>query len=129
MNKSQLIELRMPRNWPFFLIFFCYPVFFCHGSSATTFLVAKAGSTIVVGADCRSTLTIDYTKHVPGPDVCKIRKCASDMYFVISAQPFIDIKTGIDFSRLAENACSSSRSPLERADIFERHALSRRYHL
>ena len=51
-------------------------------ATATTYVAVKSGDTIVVGADSCSTLTVDYTRHVPGPNVCKIHKCAAHTYFV-----------------------------------------------
>lgn len=120
----------MPRTgggvlkWPIALItvLSCWSIF-CPCGSATTFVIVKAGNAIVVGADCRSTVVRDYTKRAPGPDVCKIVKCAPDMYFVMAAQPLIDVKTGVDFGRIARATCSSGGSPIERANKFERRAV------
>jgi hypothetical protein len=84
-------------------------------ASATTYLAVKFGDTIVVGADSCSTLTIDYTRHVPGPDVCKIHKCAPHTYFVY-AGTLIDIATGIKFDQIATRACNQGGTPSQVMD-------------
>lgn len=79
-------------------------------AAATTYLAVKSGDTIVVGADSCSTLTVDYTRHVPGPNVCKIRKCAPHTYFVY-AGTLINIATGIRFDRIVDAACGQGGTP------------------
>jgi hypothetical protein len=111
-------------KWICIIVLLCLRLAYeCPVVHATTYVVAKVGGSIVVGADCRSTLTIDYVKHRPGPDVCKIHMCAPDMYFVVAANPLIDIRTGTNFSQIAEESCSAIGSPIERADRFETRAM------
>jgi hypothetical protein len=93
-----------------------------HGS---TFVVAKQGDAIIVGADSRVTLTIDYNRTQQGPDICKIHKSAEGRYFVIASNQFINTKTGINFSDLATQAFGSGGDPKILADDFETKALPR----
>ena len=44
------------------------------------------------------------------------------MYFVMAAQPYIDVSTGLDFGRIAEESCAVKDTPKGRADIFEHRA-------
>jgi hypothetical protein len=81
-------------------------------ATATTYLAVKFGDTIVVGADSCSTLTIDKTRHVPGPSVCKIHECAPNTYFVY-AGTLINISTGIRFDQIVRRACSQGGAPLQ----------------
>src|SRR5206468_1262149 len=60
-----------------FLIILCSP-----SALPTTYVVVKFHGTIVAGADSCSTLTIDHVRHVRGPDVCTIHKCADHTYFL-----------------------------------------------
>ncbi|MBI5083313.1 MAG: hypothetical protein HZB13_01790 [Acidobacteria bacterium] len=90
----------------------------------TTFLIAQRGDVIVVGADSRSTITIDYASKKAGPNTCKIRKCSSGIYFVISSNQVINLKTGIDFFQLAVHACNMPGDPRSKADFFEKQALA-----
>jgi hypothetical protein len=92
-----------------------------HGS---TFVVAKQGDAIIVGADSRVTLTIDYNRTQPGPDTCKIFKSAKGRYFVIASNQFINVKTGIDFSALATKTFEGGGDPKALADEFETKAMA-----
>ena len=96
----------------------------CSALLGSTFIVAKNGDEIVVGADSRVTLTIDYTKTRQGPDTCKIHKCATRRYFVVASNQFINIKTGVDFSELANQSCKASGDPKANADSFETKAVA-----
>ena len=96
----------------------------CFGSLyGSTFLIAKAGRKIVVGADSRSTLTINYTQKRPGPNFCKIRRCSDGLYFVIASTGVINTKTGIDFREIAGRACNASGSGKDKADWFLNEAV------
>src|SRR5215472_16446814 len=88
-------------------------------ANGSTFVVAKQGDAIIVGADSRVTLTIDYNRTQPGPDTCKIHKSAKDRYFVIASNQFINVRTGIDFSALAKQVFEARGNPKTLADEFE----------
>jgi hypothetical protein len=91
--------------------------------SASVYVVVKNGRVIVVGADSRTTKVIDQSKRVRGEDRCKITKCSPGSYFVISANPLINIKMGIDFSKLAATVCSGSGDTRAVATRFETEAI------
>ena len=99
-------------------------LFVCNTLYGSTFIVAKQGDAIIVGADSRVTLVIDYNKTQPGPDTCKIHKSGNGRYFVIASNQFINIKTGIDFSELATHAFAGGGDPKAAADAFETEALA-----
>ena len=99
-------------------------IFASTGLYASTFIVAKQGDAIIVGADSRVTLTIDHNRTRPGPDTCKIHKAAKGRYFVIASNPFINIKTGIDFSELATRVFETGGDLKAAADAFEARALA-----
>ena len=93
-------------------------------ADGSTFVVVKAGDSLVVGADSRVTLTLDYTETERGPDACKIHKCAAGRYFVIASNQLINTRTGIDFSELARQSCVANNDPRANADSFQTAALA-----
>lgn len=99
-------------------------LFACGTLYASTFIVGKQGDAIIVGADSRVTLTIDYNRTRPGPDTCKIHKSAKGRYFVIASNQFINIRTGIDFAELATRVFETGGDPKASADTFETKALA-----
>jgi len=99
-----------------FLFAFLFLSSFCPPALSTTYFVAKLGGIIVAGADSCSTLTIDHSKRVRGPDVCKFYRCTNHAYFVMAATPLQDVATGINFARIAASACSDGGSMSEIAD-------------
>ena len=94
----------------------------CIALRGSTFIVAKSGDAVVVGTDSRVTLIIDYNRKQIGPDICKIHKFAQGRYFVIATNQYFNIKTGIDFSRLAMETLAGKGSPKALADLFESRA-------
>jgi hypothetical protein len=98
-------------------------LFVSAAADGSTFIAAKQGDAIIVGADSRVTLTIDYKRTQPGSDICKIHKSGKSRYFVIASNQFINTKTGINFSDLATQAFAGDGDPKTLADKFETQAL------
>jgi hypothetical protein len=110
------------KSWPISAI--CVLICLSSDLPASVYVVVKSGTTLVVGADSRTTDEIDHSKMVRGGDRCKIIRCPLGSYFAISANPLENIKTGISFSRIAMKACSISGNMHIVATRFEGDAIS-----